>query len=380
MNSIDYIIIHYLEGTLSDVEQQYLKVWLAESEEHIIYLNEFERRWLQSGMMDRERYARGWNQMELRLGKVSRIRYLYRFRYMIAIAASLSLFVGSSLLFFQDVLLLHEAVKTEIVPGNNKALLYVEGEKEKIIVLDQFEKDTLINGIVLSSTGTTLTYENKSCDTNLMKWNRLETPRGGEYTIVLSDGTKIWMNVDSKLKYPTCFNGAERKVYLVGEAYFEVRKDFSHPFIVDANDVEIEVTGTSFNVRNYDRESVVTTLVDGGVVVKSQHTQVELKPGEQALYNDNRLVAYPVDVDEFVGWRDGYFVFRDRSLDRIMQELSRWYDFSYTYDEDLLKDLILTAKLQKFDEVENLFEILSNAGNLDFIQNDHRNITIKLKR
>ena len=193
------------------------------------------------------------------------------------------------------------------------------------------------------------------------------TPRGGEYSVVLADGTQVWLNAESELRYPEQFAGEERRVYLRGEAYFDVAKREGQRFVVALGGTEVTVLGTEFNVKGYEDGGMATTLVEGSVAVRRGEEECRLKPGEQAVVGEDGIAVAEVDTDLYTAWKDGYFIYRRAALDDIMQELARWYDFTYFYQNSGVADLNLTAKLRKFDQVEDVFEILEMTGQVEFV-------------
>lgn len=202
-------------------------------------------------------------------------------------------------------------------------------------------------------------------------YNTLVTPIGGEYPLVLSDGTKVFLNAETELKYPVVFVGDKRIVDLKGEAYFEVAKDAAKPFIVRVNGAEITVLGTSFDVNTYgDDGYVYTTLVNGKVqVVSGKNGQEEvLHPGMQSVMDieTGKLVVHEVDVEPFVAWREGRFVFRTITLDLIMRQLQRWYDFNVFYQNPELKDYEFRGVIRRDMELDKVLEVISATTNVDF--------------
>ena len=202
-------------------------------------------------------------------------------------------------------------------------------------------------------------------------YNTLVTPIGGEYPLVLSDGTKVFLNAETELKYPVVFVGDKRIVDLKGEAYFEVAKDAKKPFIVRVNGAEITVLGTSFNVNTYgDDGHVYTTLVNGKVqVVSGKNGQEEvLAPGMQGIVNmeTGELTVREVDVDLYVSWREGRFVFRAMTLDLIMRQLQRWYDFDVFYQNPELKDYEFWGVIRRDMDLKEVLSVMEATTNVDF--------------
>ena len=196
----------------------------------------------------------------------------------------------------------------------------------------------------------------------------IKTNPGMTTSVVLPDSTVVYLNSESSLRYPSVFEGDIRNVELKGEAYFAVTKQVTKPFIVCLDQAEITVLGTEFNVRNYENEAIATTLVKGSVSVtdNSNISECRLRPGQQAVLEKGGITVREVEPIHFVAWKDGFFVYQDKKLDDILNELARWYDFTFSYRNNELKDLVLTAKLKKFDRVDRIFRILTETGKLGF--------------
>jgi ferric-dicitrate binding protein FerR (iron transport regulator) len=183
----------------------------------------------------------------------------------------------------------------------------------------------------------------------------------------LADGTIVWLNSDSKLRYPVDFNTDERRVFLSGEAYFEVAHNANKPFIVDVEDSKIKVLGTSFNVRAYDIENkVVATLVTGSVKMNTKSkNQVIMFPGEQCVVNEKGdLDKRKVDVSLFTSWKDGRLKFKHQTLEEIMNTLYRWYDIEVVYENISVKDIYYSGNVKRYDDFENVIKLLEMAGTI----------------
>lgn len=200
---------------------------------------------------------------------------------------------------------------------------------------------------------------------------RLSTPRGGEFHIVLSDGTEVWLNAGSQLDYPGQFEGEERRVKLSGEAYFKVKHDAVHPFIVEAAGQEVIVHGTEFNIEAYPDERVAsTTLVNGSVTVVSpgKAAPAKLRPGEQAVLNtqSQALKVKSVNTSTATSWREGRFIFDNRTLEDIVRELSRWYDFDYTFSDPRLGQTVFMGSVPRYAHFSEVLRILEMSGGIHF--------------
>ena len=234
--------------------------------------------------------------------------------------------------------------KEDRAPGGNKAILTLADGSN--IVLDSAHNGALTqqgNSKVIKLNNGQLAYQSgaggkMSAGGQMLanvQYNTIATPRGGQYQVVLPDGTKVWLNAASSLKFPTAFAGDRRRVELTGEAYFEVAKNAALPFIVHSSGSDVEVLGTSFNVNAYDDEETIrTTLLEGSVNVSGGVGHTLLKPGQQAQLDrkgDLRLVA-DANTEEAIAWKNGYFQFDDAGIRVVMRQLSRWYDVEVSYE------------------------------------------------
>lgn len=196
-------------------------------------------------------------------------------------------------------------------------------------------------------------------------YNVLLVPVGGECFVMLEDSTRVWLNADSKLKYPTCFAGNERRVELEGEAYFDVKPD-DKPFIVNTSVGDIKVLGTSFNVRVYAQENMQTTLVTGKVLYRGQDSVV-LMPGEQVVaFLTGGFEKRTVDVDEYVAWKNGMYMFDCRPLEEIMRDLERWYGITVEFMTPELRQLPFTGCVKRYEKMNAFLELLKSTGELKY--------------
>ncbi|NHA03542.1 FecR family protein [Mucilaginibacter sp. HC2] len=267
------------------------------------------------------------------------------------------------------------AIKSQkdLLPGSNKAILTLaDGSK---IVLDDTKRGKIAsqqNIVITKDESGELVYQVAEAtqheDQPLFEkvvMNMLATPRGGQYEIVLPDGTKVWLNSASSLKYPTAFAGNERRVELTGEAYFEVSKDPNKPFYVKTTTQTVTVLGTHFNINSYaDEATTKTTLLEGSVKVISNTSgaSVKLKPGEQAVNTINTIdVKENADIDEAVAWKNGKFLFRNTDLHTIMRQLSRWYDVDVEYQGNVVQKHY-RGRISRNVPVSEIFQILKTSG------------------
>lgn len=223
----------------------------------------------------------------------------------------------------------------DVAPGKQGAVLTL-ANGETIVL------DSLRNGPVASQQGTRISLQNGSLaydDSRAaeVSFNTVATPRGRKFQLLLPDGSKVWLNAASSLRFPTAFNGKDRTVEITGEAYFEVARNPQQPFIVKvSNDAAVEVLGTHFNINAYrDESSINTTLLEGAVKVLAFSQSHTLQPGQQArIFNDERAVKVVsgVDLGQAIAWKNGFFNFQGASLEAVMRQLARWYDLEVIYE------------------------------------------------
>lgn len=258
-------------------------------------------------------------------------------------------------------------------PGASKATLILSDGM-------QIDLAPISSGISMKKDGVTILKDNESIiyssdqvnkTEEEVKMNTLLVPRGGKWIMTLEDGTKIWLNSDSKLTYPSEFKGAERRVHLIGEGFFEVAHDPDHPFIVSTTYTDTKVLGTSFNIKAYPNEKVVETTLVEGIVGLSQYinnTSLVMEPGFQAIVplDSSKMIYNSVDVSVYTAWKDGQFEFRDESLETIMNSLERWYDVDVSYSDERLKELHFTTRLKRYNKIQDLLILIEQTQKVKF--------------
>lgn len=234
----------------------------------------------------------------------------------------------------------------DVLPGGNKATLTLADGS--VITLDSAKNGRLADqgrATVLKVDDGQLAYNRVDGEPQEIAFNTVSTPRGGQYRVILADGTQVWLNSLSSILFPTAFTGAERKVEITGEAYFEVAKDKNRPFKVLVNGMEVEALGTQFNINAYtDERNITTTLVEGSVRVKKGNANVLLFPDNQAILNgNNELDLLPkVNTEEIIAWKNGWFQFEGTSIESIMRQVSRWYDVEVIFEKKVDKYFVAT--------------------------------------
>lgn len=261
-------------------------------------------------------------------------------------------------------------VRDDILPGENKAILILDDGS-------RINLDDAASGLIAHESNTTI---KKLPDGQLhyvsgtpkagagVRFNTVATPRGGQFQITLPDGSRVWLNAGSSLRFPTLFAGAERKVELTGEAYFEIARNTAMPFKVVTNNSEIRVLGTHFNVMAYDDEKQMSaTLLEGSVQILKGADKVMIRPGQSATLNKatEKITVAAADPDQAVAWKNGQFIFVDESIESIMRKVSRWYDVEVVYKGDMSnKDF--TGTISRNKNVSELLRMLELTGAIHF--------------
>lgn len=256
-----------------------------------------------------------------------------------------------------------------IEPGKSKAILRLGNNRVLEITKERETHVDVAEGIAATNNSSGMIYPEQVA-TGKTEYNVLEIPRGGEYTVTLSDGTVVHLNSGSELRYPVAFGAERREVFLSGEGYFEVVKDSVRPFFVNADKLKIRVYGTSFNVNTYDLENIQTVLVEGkiGIQTMNMNTEYMVKPGQLALYNQEKgtMEILNVDVLPYVAWKDHEFMFDDESLEKIMNRLSLWYDVDVFFQTASLKQLHFTGHLGRYDDISHILDAISGVTQVKF--------------
>ncbi|MFC3197664.1 FecR family protein [Parapedobacter deserti] len=258
------------------------------------------------------------------------------------------------------------AVLADLEPGNDRAqLILADG---RAILLDEQRQGLLAtqDGVqIRKDKEGSIVYSGQQ-PAGESALNQLVVPRGGRYAITLPDGTRVWLNADSRLTYPASFHGAKREVELIGEGYFEVAHDADCPFVVNVRDAVVNVLGTRFNIRAYDDLPLETALLEGSVAFNRGAASRVLKPGDQAVAGvDGSFAVVPANLEKVMAWQKGYFYFEDTPIRNIMDELARWYDAEVDYKGDF-GDLTFGGMVSKAERISTILNIMERTDQLRF--------------
>jgi transmembrane sensor len=389
VNQIKGLILKHLRGEeLSLAERRELEAWMAESPENRLLFEEMNNpEWVAAALakMDALHEDAIWERIRAAafagrpveedavLFASSRSQKIRRMRGYASAAAAVVLIVAGIWLWQERKTgspgAVAQTTVQDVPPGSNKAILTLSNGQQ--IVLDSVAKGTLAQqgGTQVAKTDSGQIAYNALNALNekptAVLYNTLSTPRRGQYQLTLPDGSKVWLNAASSIRYPVFFAGSERKVEITGEAYFEVTKDASKPFKVMIKEhQEIEVLGTSFDINAYDDEPTVkTTLLTGSIKTGG----VVLRPGQQAVWSAGQpaSVKSDADIEEAVAWKNGKFIFSGDDIQSVMRQLERWYDVDVDYTGDF-KGVELVGVISRFKNISEILGMLEQTRTVKF--------------
>jgi transmembrane sensor len=348
---ISDLAFKYLKGELDAAESEELNEYLAASEDNRLFFESL----INTDNINRNvkaiyefNRAATWQTIvagtpKLQKRKVILMRPSLKYAAAVILVAALGAYVYMNRHHKPDAVVVKPVApkQNDLLPGGNKATLTLAGGKT--ITLDNAGNGNIAtqgNTEIIKTADGQLAYNSRSASAEVY-FNTVSTPKGGQYQLTLADGTKIWMNAASALRFPTAFTGTERLVELDGEAYFEVAKNAQTPFIIKTKSgTTVQVLGTHFNIMAYrDEQDTKTTLLEGSVKVAFGQTEATLKPGQQAISPTERSTAIVVNkhanIEEAIAWKNGVFQFNDADLKMVMRQIARWYDVEISYEGNI---------------------------------------------
>ncbi len=367
------IIQKSLKGKLSESEERQLSGWRKVSDENE---RAFQR------MISEDFYTIGMEKLEMYDSRVAYGRFLQkkyqqrrkrRFLINMARVAAVALpFVIALVLYVglnrEEEQMVRPSLASNILPGTSKAVLTLANGQMIPLGKEATDSTIITDGTQISASGSGVTYAS-GVESESVVYNKLEIPRGGEFCLTLSDGTRVWLNSETSIQYPVAFGAKERRVFVQGEAYFEVAKDAKKPFTVQFMSSSVTVLGTSFNIRAYPEEKrSQTTLAEGSVRIYSPGSSMLLKPGEQAEMSalSGEMVKQEVEVKNFTSWKDGRFVFEQQPLEDIMRTLERWYDIRVIFKDEGAKRISLSGNMKRYGDFSQVMKMLQMTGDVRF--------------
>lgn len=364
---IDWALVRKrIDGSCTAEEGERLERWMRGDKERRRFVEHAFRYYEREvPVVDEARIERAWRQFARQRALRRRIRLL---RLAGGVAASLLLLAGAWLLSPRE-----QAEEGRIEPrreiaiGAPRARLIISDGTSVDLSSDKRERIITDGAVNVTVDSVSLSYEGNEEATDTV-FHTVEVPRGGEFHLTLGDGTMVWLNAESRLTYPSAFGKGERRVWLEGEGYFEV-KEGKGRFVVDAEGMRVRVLGTAFNVNAYGGEpDMYTTLVRGKVEIEADGEVRTLTPGEQAIWDreSGEVEVRAVNTYLYTQWMKGQFVFRDAALRDIMKTLARWYEMEYEFADPEVADERFYGIINRFEHVENLLEQFEKTGKVHF--------------
>ncbi len=384
------LLFKYYRETLSVSEKVELEAWLAEDKRNRELLKSYEHfsRFVQDmhfyGETDMEKgYDRVFWKIEIQQKKkVNRMRWITRG----SVAASLMIVVTFAILWRQGSSEREQYLMKTLASPDRSGVQLQLSDGKTISLAKVLEVKEIDGRNVATNDTAGIVYQNMQEDIlreEEIIYNTVITPRGTEYLLTLSDGSRVWLNSDSRLKFPVKFSKGMRRVELVGEGYFEVAKDTSSPFIVNSGKLEIKVTGTSFNIAAYPDEKIVqTTLVSGSVDVScpecADTESVSLVPNEIAIFvpGIQKIEKKRVDIAPYVAWHEGFLTFHDESLGSIAKKLERWYDLTFEFDQPETEELIFYGSIKRHENISQVLDMLRCTNLIGFTIIDSKTVRV----
>lgn len=376
--NIARLIRRLLLGELSGEELQKLELWRNDSDEHDILFKKIKkeiRASVESSVFCSLNDELAWQKFKVVIHERRKriyIRNLLKYAAVIILPLVVVLavwFLGQK----ENVPGVVSASVTTINPGEPCAMLVsADGKIHELNGKQEPREIEVEKGVLVRQERGNLVYDSLSGSTRdvAIAMNTLKIPRGGEFKLILSDGTVVYLNSATELKYPVLFDGKERKVYLSGEAYFEVAKDAGRPFYVVTDGVQIQVYGTEFNVNTLQAGRVQTVLVNGKVGIKKRGTgeEIVMKPGELVCFDKNsgKFDVKKVNIQKYVVWKDGYFTFENETLEQIMSTLSLWYNVDVFFQSEAVKQVMFTGYMKRYDEIDKILNAMTDVVGVKF--------------
>ena len=372
------LIVKYQTAALTEEEEECLMRWIDSSDERrklFVRLNKAGNFHCLMKMAEAYDTRRAWEKVSPQLFAPRKISWRRWLSYAALFIFPITICYILLRVSVQTKPLEKEVLATSrILSGRAQAVLTLDDGTQIDLTKEKRFELTEKEGTKILKDSSLLNYSAvKSISSAEVKYNRISIPQGGEYTLVLSDGSRVFLNAMSTLRYPVNFTGKERCVELSGEAYFEVVKS-EKPFIVKTADVAVEVLGTSFNVCSYaDQAVVATTLVSGSVCVLAGGNKTRILPSQQANFDkkSKQIAVQTVDTSVYTAWKNGIFCFKDGRLEDMMTYLARWYDMRVVYKDEEVKKLKFGCSLNRYGEITPILNLLKETGKVNVEINEN---------
>ncbi len=366
------LIIDDFSQRLSAEDAKVLKDWIEESPENKMTWDEVFNIWQTGSIagLKKQKASDAWNKISTQAKKQKKLQINWK---AISVAASILVLIGSSLFIWQNFESTDEkwAKLNELAKVNESVKLVLQSGQE-IELNDTANTYVKLEGKSVRTNQGSVSYkDDEELDvTEEVVYHELIIPKGGRYELTLADGTLVILNSESKIKFPSHFQGNTREVWMSGEAYFDVEHNAAKPFVVHSKGFDTRVLGTEFNVKAYsDESSEEVTLVEGSVEVKSEINKALLKPGYQIQTEvGSEIISKPRKVDTYIytAWKEGVLYFDDIKLSDLLNNLNRWYNFSFEFKDEALKEKLYTGGIKKNDDLQKVFTMIEKVNDVEF--------------
>jgi ferric-dicitrate binding protein FerR (iron transport regulator) len=375
------LIAKHLRGELSAIDQIKLNTWLNEKPENALLLEKLQNEGTIKNDLDFLASLKtddAWQNIIMRTQKVSLTRKVYIIIQKWKFAAVFFILLSAIGVFYK---LSHPALKVgpvitksipyknDVPPGTDKAKLTLTDGS--VIIMDGHTAGTVKSyaGLKITSAHGAVSYQVTDSNSVIKnQYNTITIPAGCKYKVTLPDGSMVWLNSESSLKFPVVFNKSERNVYLTGEAYFEVAKNKLKPFKVFSNNTVVQVLGTHFNIHAYsDDEAVKTTLIEGSVKIYWGAESKMIVPGQQAYIklNSSKIKIHEINVDESIAWKNDLFLFDSEDIKSVMKEVARWYNVEVEYKDDI-SQAHFSGSISRNNNISQVLNMLELTGGVHF--------------
>lgn len=352
-------------GRLSKENQENLTVWRNSAAAHEMEYKEIKTR-LRTDLQERRLLdpEKEWQEFQKSL---FRKRRSLHWLYYVAAIVLIGIFTVAVIKKQKGI---PESLELSAVGQKAYKAVLILNDGRKIDIGDPARKNIPLEIGVIVDSGNRVKYEMQQQLERPVEYNTIVVPRGAEYEICLADGTQVWLNSESRLTYPVCFNGTERRVEMDGEICFQVAKNAQKPFIVKAGEIDVTVLGTLFNIEAYPgNEKVVTTLVEGKVKVQHGEHQCYLQPDHQVTVEDGVLTVKEIVAKDYVSWVNGFFHFTESPLEEIMTKLARWYNVEFFFANPSLEDIHFTLDIRRYETITAILSKIEKTGRVHFSVN-----------
>lgn len=369
-SGIEILIVRFLKGELSLEERKKLDAWLDIPSNKKLFERICKRERIVESSLQFDLYNRNaaWERFEKRIYGKTRI---VRWKWISIAACFLPLLIGIGLLYrAKNEKVISAGGERMITPAVSRARMQLPTGETIGLDNDTISSFHFLTGEMKRDSSGMLVFSPASATSEKTGYYQVTTPRGSEFKMVLADGTTVWMNAGSSLRFPQFFTGKCREVYVRGELYFEVARDDENPFVVSMEGgYKVKVLGTEFNIRSYDGEQCRTTLIRGKVSIENDSVQTILLPGQQAIQRKGQqcVEVEEVNVSEVVAWRRGVFLFDNTRLEDIMEELGRWYDVEVFFENQAIRDERFSVDIRRYSTIEEVLQLIESTNTVKMV-------------